>query len=661
MSNNLKIDGLITGLDTSSIIEGLLEIQQRQVDQLNARRATVLGKKSAFSGIEGRLISIRGALGRLSSFQTSALLDKTVSTSNEDAVAAAATDDAVSGIFRLRVNRLASSSQIATSGFNAADTEIGTGSVSVQVGNTGEVAVAIDDTNNTVQGLVNAINASDADVTASLINDGSGADSFRILVSSNKTGESSAVTINSNLSGGQNVAFDQTVQEAENAEVSFGSGPGAIVVSSETNRISDLIFGVTLNLKSADPNEEITLTVGQDTEAGIAAVSDFVDAYNSFIDYVNDQTSFNAEANVAGTLLGERSVSQIYDELQLAMTGVVDGLNSQINRLTSIGVSVNNNGSLSLDESRLGDILAGEVDGISATDVGRLFSLGADSTFGGFTFVAGSSDTNAGEIQVDITDAAQKASITASNIFNDEFVVDGNNSTFTVTIDGVESSTLTLTEGTYDREDLAAHLQSVINADSELGNRGVVASVVDDTLSITSGSFGSNSEVSLTSGDIWDSLGFDFNGDETDRGQDVVGSFIVDGVVESATGRGTLLVADPGNANTDGLQIRVNISGSDIVPGAEGTLTVTRGLAAGLDDIIGKMLAADGIVDNINERYDDTDASILKSIENLNAQIESQKESLIRQFAALESAVSQLQSTGNFLSTQFAGLSGLSA
>ena len=83
-------------------------------------------------------------------------------------------------------------------------------------------------------------------------------------------------------------------------------------------------------------------------------------------------------------------------------------------------------------------------------------------------------------------------------------------------------------------------------------------------------------------------------------------------------------------------------------------------MASKLDKIIASMVEPEGDFRRIDERFDLTSDGILESIERLNDQFEAQQQSLISQFAALERAVGELQTTGNFLSTQFAGISGLS-
>ncbi len=312
----LNISGLATGINTAAVIDGLLQIQQAQIDRQNSRRADVLLKQTAFSGFESRLLALRGSLGKLANFANSAINSKLATSSNESILTAAASDNAVAGTYRLVVKQLATSHQVATGGFESEESQITTGKLSIRVGSTGTQEVEITDDNNTLRGLADAINASGAEVTASIINNGSGATPYQLIVTSNRTGEDNRVVITNLLDPTNGSAvrpefdFDNPVDSGKNAIVVFGtgneSGLGAIEVRSANNRIEDLIAGVTLNLTSADPDEQITLSVTQDLETSTTAVQDFVDAYNDLVSYVNDQTRFNSETLEGGALLSEQ-------------------------------------------------------------------------------------------------------------------------------------------------------------------------------------------------------------------------------------------------------------------------------------------------------------------------------------------------------------------
>ncbi len=654
----INIDGLITGLDTASIIDGLLQIQQRQIDNFSARRSTVLAKKASFAGVESRLLSFRGALTKLTSIQTTALNNKVVRSSNEEIVQAAASDDAVAGTYQLQVNALATVHQIASGGFGDSEAALGTGSLFIQKNDGSSATIEINEQNNTLRGLADAINDADAGVTASVINDGSDGTPFRLLVASHDTGTTSEFSITGTLSGGDSVAFDQIVQQAQNAEVSFGSGAGAITISSNSNKLNNVIEGVTLDLRSADAGATVTLNVESDVDGGVSAVQEFVDAYNDFINYVNQQTSYDAELQRGGALLGERAVTSIENELQLAVSSIVGNLHSGMNRLTALGASLADDGTLTLDESKLKAVLSGQVEGVTAQDAARLLALGADSTNSKISFIVGSVRTAEGTVQVDVTSAAEQASITAANSPAVMTTIDQTNDTFSLVVDGKASGEIKLAHGDYTPEELAAELESKINADSQLAGRDVQVSIDGGSLVVSSLKYGSASEVKLLSGTAFAALGF--LGTESDLGQDVSGVFIVNGREEPAVGRGTVLQGDENNEFTADLQVRVTLDSSEIVDGPDSTLTVTRGLASRIDKLIGELTDAEnGQIKTVNQRYEDIDASIQKSIDRLNSQFDAQRQRLIAQFSALESAVNDLQTSASFITSQLAGFARL--
>jgi len=662
-----SIDGLASGLDTTSIIEGLLSLQQTRVDQLNLRKQEVIGEQSAFKGIEAKLLGLSSAIAGLSRSVDNVLEQQIATVSDSDLVSAAATDEAAAGVYNIRVDALARAHQIASQGYASAQSLITEGTLTIQVGSGTASTITVDGTNNTLQGLVDAINASDAEVTASIINDGSGSTPFRLLLTSDNTGAANVINITNNLaaSSGDAVQPDfsgTAVQTAADATVTIGSGVGAISVSSTTNEIDDLITGVTLKLLAADATKDVTITVSDDTESAQAAIEDFVGAYNDLMKYIDDQVRFNAESDDAGTLLGDRSVIAIQDEIRLAVTSVVAGVNSDMNRLSALGISVNDLGHLVVNSSQLGDALGGRVDGVSMEDVKALFALTGTSDNTGIQFVLGGTDTRDSTVpyEVDITQAAERASITATNALAVSTVIDGSNDTLAITIDGQLSGSLTLAHGTYTRQELADHLDAVIDADSTLGSRSVTVSLQSNALKITSDVYGSHSEATIGTGNALTTLGFD--GTETGQGQDVAGKFIVDGSEETVNGTGQLLLGDSSNDNTAGLQARVTLTSSQLVAGSEANLTVRRGIASSLDEILGNMLdpvtgQLKTISDGFNERIDSIDGSI----ERVNDLIDARRDSLIQEFAALEVTISQLQTTSNFLAAQLTSLVGLSS
>lgn len=658
------IDGLISGIDTTTIIDGLLQIRKQQIDTLEFRRQTVLAQKTAFQGIEARLLSFRSTTSQLGRSTNSVFASRTVSVSNETFLAASATSSAAAGVYNVRVNSLARAHQVAAQGFTDPDSEITQGTIDIRVGAGSIASFTIDGTNNTLQGLADAINASSADVTASIVQDGAaGATPYRLLLTSKKTGAANQISITNNLAPSSGGAvqpvfdFDNPVQAASDASVSLGSGPGAINVTSSTNRIENLIGGVTIDLLKADPAQELSLTVAPNVEASRAAVEDFVESFNGLMDYIDQQVRYDAASDTAGLLLGNRSAVQIQDQVRRAVTDVVPGLPTTANRLSAIGISVTDKGHLQINSARLDDVLNGRVPGVTAQDVMKLFSLSGDSSHPQVQFILGSSKTkpSATPYEIDITQAAERATLTAGTALADSIVIDGTNNLLSLSIDGAALTDLTLAAGTYTRESLVQHLQSVITAAPGMSGRAVSVGLDGTSLRIASAAYGVASKVSIDSGTALSLLGF--AGGENDTGVDVAGSFIVDGQTEPAIGRGRVLSGNADNANTADLQVRISMSPAQVVAGSEASVTVTRGVAARLDQLLGSMLdSVSGSVKQVDDRFDQTAADIQESIDRQNARFEAAQESLIKQFTALESVLNQLQTTSSFVGSQLASI-----
>ena len=345
--------------------------------------------------------------------------------------------------------------------------------------------------------------------------------------------------------------------------------------------------------------------------------------------------------------------------MQSAILGVVGGVSGQVNRLSSIGISVGDTGQLTFNSSKLTSILEGSVPGVGAEDVRRLFALDATSTNSGIRYITGSNRTvdSSTPYQVDITQAAEQATAIATNTIGASTVIDGSNNSFSLTVDGKSTGTLTLAEGTYTQEALAGEIERIINASPDISGRAVRVAVVGNKLQITSQTYGSASEVRLGTASANSTLGF--AGTESDVGQNVAGSFIVNDVAEEATGSGRLLTGKASNKNTADLQVRVTLGSGQVTAGSEGDVTVTRGIASKLDQLLGKMLdPVTGDLKAVDDQFEARIEQFQKSIDRQKALFDAQEARIRAQFTAMEAAVQQLQNTAGILGSQLQALTG---
>lgn len=650
-SSGLNFTGLATGIDTEKVIAGLTKLNQSRIDALTAQKTTITTKQATFTALSAKLFDLQFKTNALARSAGSAFDGRKAAVSDTNALTAAAGTAAVPGNYTLTVNSLAQGAQIASEGFADPNAVIKQGTLTLQVGSGEAKTVTVGPQNATLQGLADAVNAAGGDVRASIINDGS-ANPYRLLLTSAKTGTANAIAVTNNLTTGTGASIDpsnKVLQAASDASVTIGSGTGALTVNSATNQVNKLIPGVSLNLLKADTTKPITLTVSNDNEAVVKATQEFVDSYNAVRDFISEQTKFDPETKAAGALIGNRDLAELTNELSAALNASVPGLDAGANRLSSVGIAFNEKGKLTFDSGKLTAALNG-TGGTTPAALKKLFALSGSSDAPGVEFAIGGAKTKptvAGQpYQVQVTTPASRAVVVGTSPPASSVIITPPNNALSIKVNGLLASNVTLTPGTYAPDALVTMLQQRINATPELdGNSVSVGLDGSGKIQITSQQFGANSQVSVTGGSAASLLGF--VGTENATGTNVVGSFLVNGVTETATGSGQVLTGSAGNANTDGLQVRSTLS----APGS-GNVTVTQGLASRLNSVLTKYLdASTGRLKAVNDTFKAQAESIDKTITRQNTTLESKTADLQVKFAAMESAVNSLKGLQTQLSS----------
>ncbi len=223
----------------------------------------------------------------------------------------------------------------------------------------------------TLQDVVDKINAADVPVSAAIINDGTESAPFRVSLTSSRTGAGGSILLDD---GGLGLNAS-TLVEGRDAVVFFGSSDPAeaLLITSSTNALSDTISGVTINLNGTS-DEAVSLTVSQDTEQIVTAVSDFVDRFNDVISRIDELDSFNSDTEEKGLLLGDPTISTIKRQLISLMSREYTDVTGQYTRLNEVGITFTTGAQLSFDVSKFRDALANDLDAVT-----ELFSLKEES------------------------------------------------------------------------------------------------------------------------------------------------------------------------------------------------------------------------------------------------------------------------------------------
>lgn len=642
-TSGISFAGLATGIDTNSIIQGLTKIAQQNITNLQNQQQDIATKQTAFVTLQADLFDLQSKSSALARSAGSAFDGRTATSSDSTALTAAAGTAAMAGTYTVTVNALAQANQVASQGFADPNAQIKQGTLTLQVGTGTATTVTVDSRNNTLQGLANAINTAGGDVRATVINDGS-ATPYRLMLSTTKTGAANAIAVTNNLTTGTGADIDPTnttLQAASDAQVKLGTGPGAIVVNSPTNQVNGLIPGVTLTAVAADPTRPLTLTVAANTAGITQAVQDFVSSYNTAVGFINDQSKFDTSTQTGGLLLGNSTASSLKSDLANALLNVIPGQNAAANRLSSVGLSFNDDGTLALDQNKLSQALSGQT-GATIGDLKNLFALSGSSDNPGVAFSFGTDSTKPsgpGGYQVNVTAPATRATVVASGPPAPTITINPPDNTLLMKLNGLTSSGITIPSGDYTPDELVAILQQQINSNAALnGNQVTVGLDPNGNFQITSQQYGSASSVAITGGGAAAALGF--TGTESATGTDVAGNFVVNGVTEAATGTGQTLAGNAGNANTDGLRVTSTLT----APGSA-NLTVNQGLASRLNAVLNSYLdPTNGRLKAVTDGYQSQIDDITKTITKDNDALSEQTQSLQTQFAAMETAVNNLKS-----------------
>jgi len=342
------VDGIVSGFDTTALIEGLSTAYSIPLGYMEVDLEDEKAALEKISGLSNRLEDLSEAIEKLQG--DDGLVAYTATSADESAFTATANAGAAPGSYTIDVQRLATNETEVSSGVADKDaTTLGTGTFSVTYGGV-TTDVTLDGTNNSLQGLADALNDVDG-ISAYVLDTGDGAEPFKLVVQGDDTGAANTISFDSSGITGTIPTFTEQVT-ADDALVSVNN----VDVYSASNTFSKLP-GIELELVSAGQGPT-QLDVGLDQETMKANVQAFVDAYNEVQSYYDANTSFNAEEGIAGALVGDSTARRVMETLGNTLSSSWDaGDSNPFTALSQIGISTNQDGSLSLDEDQLADAL----------------------------------------------------------------------------------------------------------------------------------------------------------------------------------------------------------------------------------------------------------------------------------------------------------------
>ncbi len=664
-----------SGIDTNSLINKLVDVNKFADSNRLTTKQTLLETqisdfgllRSAFSALE----SSASALANPDTFNA-----KSVSVPTTTLMGITKIDAKASvGDYSINVDQIAQAQSISSGTFSSQSAPIGKGTLAIRFGSWTTTAAApgnplpvgtftvdssktggtitIDDSNNSLTGVRDAINKSGLGLKASILSNNG---SYKLLVTA-PSGESSEVEITATETPGSPGLASFNLNETNKTMLQQQEGKDAIVrvngatVTRSTNHLTDVIDGLEFDLFNKSSTETVNIGISADKATSEKAIRDFVTAYNTFLTDSGKLVGFDKEKNGYGSLrqdpMAKNLVQQVKSQLNIRIAGLAGGFNT----LGSLGIRTELDGTLKIDDSANTTSFRAALDK-NFEAVRDFFVPKTSSDNSQISLTKYTNLSTPGTYDVAISTPPRKGTLTAGAMVS-TFPLDttGKAYSFTVAIDGVSTSSITLPTKTFATgAELAADIQSRINADSAITAAKVGVAVSFNTttnkLEFTSSAYGSASNIDFkTVGADMADLGISVGAGTA--GADVIGS--VGGV--TGFGYGNVLLPAIGS-KAEGLSLQVNEGATS------GKITFSRGFASSFTGLIDNFLKTNGLIKSRETNIAKDAAKVKTDLVAVDKRSESYRARLQAQFSAMESIVRSLKSTGTFLTGAFKALSG---
>lgn len=608
----MAIDGLVSGLDTTSIIESLMAVERLPQQMLAQRRSAAQAALDAYASVKAKVTAVATAATGLQK-ATDWAARKATST-NGDIATVSATVGASTGSLEFTVDKLATTHSLAGVNTLAATTTAAADGASITI-TTSEGPQVVNVGGGSLAEVVAAVNDAKVGVTAAAVNTGSG---YKLQFTASKSGEAAEFTV-AGLAAA--VGGTSIVSQGSDAELTVGTGPGKYLLTSASNTFTDLLPGVTVNAKSVSASP-VRIDVTADADALAKKVSAFVDAINGAIAEVKTRTAYDPKTQTAASLNGDPAVRRLTQALSRAVSEAVGS--SSLGSASAAGVSSDKFGNITFDQTKFLAAYAAD-----PAAVEKLFVQSATTT-GSVEFVSAGWRAGTGSHDVIVTTAAAQA--VSVGLVGAWPVT----TPTTIRLKVGSTEVLYAIQPTDTAEDARAGLQAAVDA-----------SDLDLTVTEEGGGLAVRSEgvgMAAMFEVAWDGVTFDLH-----QGVDIAGT--IGG--KAATGAGNVLTVPFTEAGLGGMSVKVsgsalgNVGGVGYEPGVAQRVLSAANTAT--DTVDGYLVAAETAR---KSRHTD----LGKSIDAYEQRLTLREARLKKQFSALEVALGGLQNQSSWLAGQLASL-----
>jgi flagellar hook-associated protein 2 len=354
----IRINGLASGLPPN-LVDQVIEAERMPVKQMEAQKVKIEDKVKLVTDLETKVNDINKSLTAI--IGSKGFIDKKFNSSYPEILNGTIDPEtAEAGEWTIEVLELAGKPSVVTGGFPDKDkTTMGVGYIKFDTME-GEKEVYIKEDSSTLMGIASAINSSGIGVRATVVNDRTDRDeSFRLEIAGLKTGNDNQVKFPTVYLLDGKADFQFTDQrKAVNARFKLDGHE----FQAAENVINDLIPGVSLDLKRAQPGQIIRANISENYDVISGKIKSFVDSYNAALGFIQGQNKL-APGKDGMQRLGPLGGDSMLRMTQSRLREIIQDLqmtDSKFNRINELGVEFNRNGTLNFNQEKFTKLVAAD-------------------------------------------------------------------------------------------------------------------------------------------------------------------------------------------------------------------------------------------------------------------------------------------------------------
>ena len=363
--------GIGSNIDANSIVSQLVALEKKPLVQLQKTAKDIQTQMSSVGQIQSLFSKLQDSANALSNATTWNAVQST--TSDPAAVSVAASNGAPVGSYRVNVQSLAAAQTVlAPVALSSNAAPVGEGTMTIEIGSwdtgrtqftarAGGNPVSITITaSDTLATMRDRINSAGAGVTASIVTDSTGA---RLTMSSSESGENAGFRISVNDTGGtapdaprlSRFAFETATSVDAMQPMQWGANAVAFIndirVSSGSNTLSGVLDGLTLTL-NRETTAPVTVGVTRDTGTVKDAIKKFAESYSELAKTIGQMTRYDEATQTGGPLQGDSVTVGLLSRMR-SLINTPSGASTVFTRLSDIGLTLQRDGTMSVNEARL--------------------------------------------------------------------------------------------------------------------------------------------------------------------------------------------------------------------------------------------------------------------------------------------------------------------